>query len=343
VYFEDGTSSGPILVTDAVLSPEAGGQESFTIDWSDFGETSMIDAVQLTMTKGKIKIPTIVFTQETALALDPITIDFDATYTDGDDDSVTDDFSVEIGTDTDPFVAPDIAFDGTADADAFNIDLASGFTDWVINGFDSTDGVELDGDKIVLLNPLFDYSLVTSNVGDDVITINGTTITVTNGADELSADDILVAYSDTVIDGDILVGDTLNDDLLGTADADAFIVKEDLDELTGLGGGDAFVFIDPANEVNLITDFDSSEGDFLVISASGFGISVDEGPLSSDYFVSGSGATAADANDYFLFDTDTDELWFDADGDGLGESPVLIATFNFDSGTLTSGDILIIA
>lgn len=339
VYFEDGTSSGPILVLDGDLSPEAGGQTSFIIDWSDFGETSMIEAVQLTMTKGMIKIPVIEFFQETAVALDPITINFAATLTDGDNDAVTDQFSVIVETDDNPLSGPDIVFDGTGDADAFNIDLASGFTSWVINGFDSTDGSLIDGDVVVLLNPLFDYGLVTSNVGDDVITINGTTITIKNGAAELSADDILVAYSDTIIDGDILVGTVAGQDLTGAADADALIVKADLDEVTGGAGGDAFVFINPANSVNSITDFDSSEGDFLVISASGFGVDIDEGALTgTGNFVAG--AAALDADDYFVFNAATGNLSFDADGNGAGAA-VLIA--NFGTATLTADDIFIIA
>ncbi|HSG69621.1 MAG TPA: hypothetical protein VLA12_04355, partial [Planctomycetaceae bacterium] len=261
VFFVDGSYSDYILVESEHLTAEGGGQVSFTIDYDDpllEGGGELIDAVQLTMGIGKIKIPTIEFTQETAVALDPITIDFDATLTDYDGDSVTDDFAVEIGTDGDPLVPPDITIDGTSDADAFNIDLASGFTTWVINGFDSTDGVEIDGDKIVLLNPLYDYNLVTGP-DNDTITINGTTVTITNGAEVLTSADILVAYADVVIDGDILVGDTLNQNVTGTADADALIVKEDLNTVTGGDGGDVFVFFDPDFSVNSVADFDSSE------------------------------------------------------------------------------------
>ena len=129
-----------------------------------------------------------------------------------------------------------------------------------------------------------------------------------------------------------------------TTAADAFIIKADLGTLTGDDGGDAFVFIDPENQVGLISDFDSSEGDFLVISASGFEVNVDEGALTAANFVSAAGHTAGDGDDYFLFDTGTDELWFDPDGNAPGgEDPVLIATFNFDSGSLTASDIFIIA
>ena len=133
----------------------------------------------------------------------------------------------------------------------------------------------------------------------------------------------------------------MNDTDPSTSAADAFIVQTDLGTLTGGGGGDVFVFINPANEVGLISDFDSSEGDFLVISASGFEVDVDEGVLTAANFVSAVGHTAADEDDYFLFDTGTDELWFDPDGNTPGgEDPVLIATFNVD---LTANDIFIIA
>ena len=147
-----------------------------------------------------------------------------------------------------------------------------------------------------------------------------------------------MAYADTVIDGDIIVNDTDP----GTGAAEAFIVKADLGTLTGGAGGDVFVFIDPANKVGLISDFDSSEGDFLVISASGFDVDIAEGSLDgSGNFLSGPGATAGDVGEYFLFDTSLNRLYFDPDGNTPGgEDPVLIATFDVD---LTANYIFIIA
>ena len=63
VYYTDGTVSAPIEVTAAMLHPVtsgvAAGGKSFDIDGGD----KQIDAVQLTMGVGTIKIPVIQFTR----------------------------------------------------------------------------------------------------------------------------------------------------------------------------------------------------------------------------------------------------------------------------------------
>lgn len=89
-----------------------------------------------------------------------------------------------------------------------------------------------------------------------------------------------------------------------------------------------------------MTDFDSSEGDFLVISSSSFEGVVGDGPLSADDFVSGASAVGSDADDYFIFDTATGDLSFDADGNGAGGAVVIA---NFGIAAMTEGDIFLIA
>ena len=88
------------MLVEEPLTPEAGGMVSFTI--GDPDGPNYIDAVQLGMGTGTIKIPVIAFT--TSLEFDPyaLTLEFDATLTDGDGDTHTDDFTVFM--DVDPVV-----------------------------------------------------------------------------------------------------------------------------------------------------------------------------------------------------------------------------------------------
>jgi hypothetical protein len=186
IYFEDGTSSGDILVTTSLGLPNKGQATSFVID----GGGQLIDAVQLTMGKGEIKIPNIVFVQETAVLASDIKLDFTATVTDGDGDTATNAFSAdlyanELGGDFDFLLAG-----ATGEQDAFNVDLSSDLTTYEVTGF------EVGSDLLVLLG-LTPASVDIDNFGlDSVVSIGetagGEVTTVTVVGVDLTTDDIVL-------------------------------------------------------------------------------------------------------------------------------------------------------
>jgi hypothetical protein len=102
IYYTDGSVSGQIQVTAGMLSdaprkdpliPDvAEGGKFFVIDGAD----KQIDAVQLTMGAGTIKIPVIQWTIEQEFNPEPLQLDFTATIFDGDDDSQSDTFSIDL-------------------------------------------------------------------------------------------------------------------------------------------------------------------------------------------------------------------------------------------------------
>ncbi|MDX5403552.1 MAG: hypothetical protein LPK02_15445, partial [Rhodobacterales bacterium] len=73
-----------------------------------------------------------------------------------------------------------------------------------------------------------------------------------------------------------------------------------------------------------------------------FDVALDEGALTSDKFVFGDGAVAADSDDHFLYDTADGSLYFDADGSGSDEAPVLVAMLD-GIPALEADDIVVIA
>ncbi|APE30130.1 hypothetical protein BOX17_03680 [Halomonas aestuarii] len=105
VYYADGSVSGPILVeeldlthyanNDTSVPKEAKGGSSFTIE-SGENQVNQIDAVQFTMGLGTVKIPIISFDVETEFEPEPLAMDFTATLEDGDNDTATDDFTVNL-------------------------------------------------------------------------------------------------------------------------------------------------------------------------------------------------------------------------------------------------------
>jgi hypothetical protein len=92
-YYTDGTV-GTLTEANAVTN-EAGGQVSFTVD----GGTKQIDAVQLTMGRGTVKIPVIVWGTETTFNPQSLDLNFTATETDKDNDPITDTFVAHFAPD----------------------------------------------------------------------------------------------------------------------------------------------------------------------------------------------------------------------------------------------------
>jgi hypothetical protein len=102
IYYSDGTVSTPMLVGDTDLTAAAQGDPDvpkaaqggkyFEIESGD----KQIDAVQLTMGTGTVKIPVIQFTIEQDFVPEPLSLDFTVDLVDGDGDNQEDSFSIEL-------------------------------------------------------------------------------------------------------------------------------------------------------------------------------------------------------------------------------------------------------
>ena len=179
---------------------------------------------------------------------------------------------------------------------------------------------------------------------------NGLTVTL-NGATAVSA---IIAGGSTDsfrnvenvtggAGGDAITGDALSnvlsggggaDALNGGAGADRLIGGAGLDKLTGGAGNDVFVLQKDAFSWDTLTDFTSGQ-DRLEIDLSDFGLS----GVTAGNLVANASGSAADANDFLVFNTTTKELLYDADGAG-GAAAAHIATLNVS--TLTISDFLFV-
>jgi len=102
-----------------------------------------------------------------------------------------------------------------------------------------------------------------------------------------------------------------------------------LDTLTGGSGADAFVFFSAlwAGNVDTITDFNVIADTIRLENAVFFTIGI--GALSAAAFRSNTTGPAADASDRIIYETDTGNLFFDADRTGAAgriRSAVLAVT-----------------
>ncbi|WP_397431607.1 DUF5801 repeats-in-toxin domain-containing protein [Pseudomonas chlororaphis] len=192
IYYDNGTTSGaPIKVQAADLQAEAGGQTSFTVEWDG---SHLIDAVQLTMGKGTIKVPTIEFIHEVQSLASDIQLAFNATVTDKDGDTATSAFDANLFAND----AADALFDfrlvgTTGERDAFNIDLAATENQYQVSGFDAGAGQR---DAVVLIGDAGAVVQSVDNAGaDSIVTVAETggqitTITLV-GVDLLNTDIVM--------------------------------------------------------------------------------------------------------------------------------------------------------
>jgi Ca2+-binding RTX toxin-like protein len=127
---------------------------------------------------------------------------------------------------------------------------------------------------------------------------------------------------------DRLFGGAGSDDLYGGAGSDRLDGGGGADQLFGGGGADTFIFANLSQAGDTIADFSGTpgQGDVIQLSASGFGGGLSAGALPSADFVSATDNLAVDATDRVIYNTLDRTLWFDADGTGSANAPVLIAT-----------------
>lgn len=188
-YYSDGTNSGLTLVDHDISG--TGTNNFFDVN----GGTKLIDAVQLTMAKGDVKIPNIQFITVTESLAKDISLAFTASLTDKDGDTATSSFSADLFTNKAANATFDYELIGTAlAADAFDVDLKSDRNDYQITGFDTTIGAR---DKIVLIGDTASVSISNGPGATDnsIVTITeatgGQTTTLTVIGVDLQAADLV--------------------------------------------------------------------------------------------------------------------------------------------------------
>ncbi|MFS2095257.1 DUF5801 repeats-in-toxin domain-containing protein [Pseudomonas sp. Pseusp11] len=183
-YYEDGTFSA--LTEVNTVTPEAGGQVSFLVQQQG---TKLIDAVQLTMGRGDVKIPVIEFIKPTESLASDIKLAFNATLTDKDGDSATSAFDANLFA-NDLGTTFDFTLVGTAgERDAFNVDLSFAQNKYQITGFDASAGLR---DTLVLNGDQSSVAQIDNSGANSIVTVTETggqitTITLV-GVDLLSTD-----------------------------------------------------------------------------------------------------------------------------------------------------------
>ncbi|MCW5738463.1 MAG: calcium-binding protein, partial [Enhydrobacter sp.] len=123
---------------------------------------------------------------------------------------------------------------------------------------------------------------------------------------------------------DTLDGGSQADTLEGGGGNDRLIGGTGQDNLTGGGGGDTFVLSPFQADRDTIADF-SSAADQFEISAALFGGGLVAGVLAASQFVSNGTGLAGDADDRFIYNNATGQLFYDSNG-SVGGNREQIAT-----------------
>jgi Ca2+-binding RTX toxin-like protein len=247
----------------------------------------------------------------------------------------------------------------TDDVERVDFNAFGGNDSIVINDLSGTDvnliRLSLIGGSGLANDGLEDRILVKGTAADDAIAVTAENreVVVTGlpaevrmtgfdtGIDRL---EINAAEGNDILDASGLAGDTfsvtLNGDagddiLLGSAGNDVLVGGTGNDLLLGGAGADSFRFNAFGEGVDLIADF--AIGDTIQVLADGFGGDLIAGaPLDLDRFTLGTGA--ADADDRFIFNAGSGDLFFDVDGTGA-TAQVLLATV---TGSIAATDISVI-
>ncbi|WP_066358722.1 calcium-binding protein [Aliarcobacter cryaerophilus] len=169
------------------------------------------------------------------------------------------------------------------------------------------------GDDTYIVDNIKDKVVEASNQGVDTIitTLNKFSLAKLPNVENLTFDGVVDATLIGNKQNNIIIAGDGHDDLEGGAGNDT---------LTGGAGGDHFIFNTKLGSTNIdtITDFSSGE-DKLVINKK---IAKKLSKFTEDNFVYGD--KALDSNDYLIFNSENNTLYYDADGSGTKSDAVAI-------------------
>ena len=146
-------------------------------------------------------------------------------------------------------------------------------------------------------------------------------------------------------DGDTIYGGSGNDSIFGNQRNDIIYGGSGSDTIRGNGGNDTlyggtgedkFIFDAPTDAMDTIIDFSVAD-DTIQLDNAGFTKLID-GALAAGHFRIGS--SAADSDDYLIYNSGTGQLYYDADGNGSGQQ-ILIANLSANL-QLDSGDFFVL-
>jgi Ca2+-binding RTX toxin-like protein len=139
--------------------------------------------------------------------------------------------------------------------------------------------------------------------------------------------------------GNSLLGRDGVDKIHGGAGNDTLVGGRGADNLDGSSGSDKYRYYNLDEAGDTIQSFSSI--DAFVFEGSAFGLGSYAGTLKSSSFCSGTGHSAKDTSDRFIYCTTDDELWFDSNGSAAGGNIVKIADIVADA-SVTYLDIIIV-
>jgi Ca2+-binding RTX toxin-like protein len=187
------------------------------------------------------------------------------------------------------------------------------------------------GNKLIDLGSGFD-TLDFGGFGRSAIVVDLAAGTLKGGGDAGQG-------SATLVSIESVVGDGFNDQISGSAAAESLNGGDGNDTLDGRGGNDTltgglgtdtFLFSTAPGAANadLVTDFISTANKLAFDNAVFTALGADGNFVADDArFAAGAGFTSGqDASDRLVYDTNTGNLYYDADGSGAGGAQ-LVATF----------------
>jgi hypothetical protein len=136
-----------------------------------------------------------------------------------------------------------------------------------------------------------------------------------------------------------LAGNAYVQKITGNAGDNRLEGREGNDTLSGLGGDDTFVFNTKlgASNIDTVLDFNVADDRFLLSDV--IFTAVNSGVLLSGYFRNNTTGLAQDSNDHIIYERDTGELYYDANGTGSG-SGILFAKITVGL-SLTNADFAV--
>ncbi|MER2622433.1 MAG: calcium-binding protein [Accumulibacter sp.] len=220
-----------------------------------------------------------------------------------------------------------------------------------LTGTASINGTGNTLDNVISANAL--NNVLNGGIGIDTVSYQFATSTgVTVNLALTSAQTTGGSGSDTILNFENLTGSNFNDTLTGSLSAnkldgglgnDLLNGGLDNDILTGGLGSDIIRFdtlLNASTNRDTITDFNVVD-DTIQLENAIFTSLTTLGTLAATSFRSGAGIiSAADANDYLIYNTTTGNLYYDADGSGAASTAVLFATLDTHP-VLTSLDFMV--